>query len=195
MKTFSRFLVITTLVAALAGCLGGAAPDFGQRDQALTKVDGSSLPTDLMSCDDFYGEDWDIPDSILIVVGRTGLVVLVQADEMVCSGYTSQLETRLQHVDIGRMLPIDGEGDVPGGGGENGLGDEVTDSPVGDSNPLPAIPPVDDESETVEDSNPLPAVPPVDDESETVEDSNPLPAHDDDSAVATYTLTSVQSNL
>jgi len=191
MSTFSRFLVITSLVAALSGCQGSPGADIGQREQAVHHVDANSLPADLMSCDDFYGDDWDTPDAILIVVGRTGQVVLVQADEMVCSGSTDQLETRFHGVNLGTMLPIDGEGETPQGGTETGMGDGTTDSPVADSNPLPAIP-VEDDSGAVADSNPLPAMP-VDDDSGTAEDSNPLPAYEDDDTMMLYIVASHES--
>ncbi len=190
MRTFSRFLVITSLVAALSGCLGSGVPDTGQRAQAIHEVAADSLPHDIMSCDDFYGNDWDIPDLIMIVSDRTGLVVLVQEDEMVCTGQISQLELRLRDAGAGaapgsgpgQLIQLEGENELPAGGSEDGLGDRGADIPVGDSNPLPASPCGDDATDSpVGDSNPLPAQPVVD-ESGTVEDSNPLPAHSADQA-------------
>jgi len=183
MKTFTRFMVITALAATLSGCLGGGEPDIGKRAQALNEVDAETLPADLMSCNAFYGADWDTPDALLGVKDRPEVVVLVQAGEMVCLGQMDQLELRLLDADPGTMLPLGGKGDAPvdKNGGLN-LGGRFTDSPVGDSNPLPANPGtsvIATDSGDADDSNPLPANPGADvsaTDSGDADDSNPLPA-------------------
>ena len=138
MNTLARFLVIMSLAAMLSGCLGGGVPDVGHRSQAMNKVEAESLPADLMSCDEFYGEDWDTPDSLLGVIGNPGVVVLIQAGEMVCLGQTNQLEDRFRNVDLGELVPLGGQDDSLGMGDDLSVDGESAESPVGDSNPLPA---------------------------------------------------------
>jgi hypothetical protein len=183
MKTLARYLVITTLAVVMSGCLGGGEPDFGHSTQAMNEVDAETVPADLMSCDEFYGEDWDTPDMLVGVKGIPKLVVLVQDGEMVCSGTLRQVPQRLPQVDLGELVPLNGADDSLGvdtGDGMGGESAEFWDSPVGDSNPLPAAPAGGESaSGEAEDSNPLPATP-VGGESASAsgsaEDSNPLPA-------------------
>ena len=162
MNTLARFLVITSLTAMLSGCMGGGAPDYGSRAQAMVNVDAKSLPADLMGCDDFYGDDWDTPDRLVGVNGRPEIVVLVQAGEMVCAGYKSQLENRLRDVGLGELKALNGADDSIGMNGTPDPGGESASGygPLEDSNPLPAAP-VGGESASaagpVDDSNPLPA--------------------------------------
>ena len=188
MKTLPRFLVITALAATLSGCLGGAEPDTGSHTQTLNAagveaVDVASVPTDLMSCDAFYGTDWDTPDTIVTVAGHPGQIILVQQGEMICSGNMNQIGDRLHGLDLGSLVPLNIPGDTLDGddedldlGGGNGA-----NNPAGDSNPLPANPGGDQSGDNpAGDSNPLPANP-GDKKSRQnpAGDSNPLPARAD----------------
>ncbi len=205
MRTLTRFLVIGSLAALLSGCLSSEVPDLGLRTQNMNTVGARVLPADLMSCDDFYGEDWDTPDKLLRVDGQPEVVVLVQAGEMVCSGTMNQLESRLVDIDLGTMLPLNGKNETEGQGGNSVTGESLInnksdsnplpaapagnsahDIPVGDSNPLPANPGSDTGADLpTGDSNPLPAAP-AGDNSDDVSDSNPLPARDASTANAEF---------
>ncbi len=214
MKTSAHILVISILTLVSMGCAGSSPPGpYGERSGALGStepaaeqpipsdvVDAAALPVDLMTCDDFFGADWDTPDLILLVQSTRGMVVLVQDGEMLCSGHLGQLGSRLAGLDLGPMASLGGSwssGPSMGTGGNANVGAVGITDEHGYSNPLPAS--GSTASGINEDSNPLPASPagssasddptgdsnplpanPSGSSSGTTEDSNPLPAHSDD---------------
>ena len=99
---------------------------------------------------------------------------------MICSGNVSQIESRLNGLDLGTLVPLNAPGDSLGGDDEDlDLGGgNIANNPAGDPNPLPANPGGDQSGDNpAGDSNPLPANP-GDKKSRQnpAGDSNPLPA-------------------